>query len=57
MERACSTHEKNRSAYRILVGNSEGKIPLGRSILRWVDTVNMDHREIGWNSMDLIDLA
>jgi hypothetical protein len=26
-------------------------------IHRWVDNIKMDHREIGWGSMDWIDLA
>jgi hypothetical protein len=30
------------SSYRILVGKSEGKIPLGRSRIRWVDNIKMD---------------
>jgi hypothetical protein len=39
------------------VGNSEGRRPLGRPRRRWVDNVNMDLREIGWDGMDWIDLA
>jgi hypothetical protein len=46
-----------RNAYRILVVKSEGKRPLGRTRCRWVDNIKMDHREIGWDSMDWIDLA
>jgi hypothetical protein len=48
---------EKRIAYRILVGNPEGKRPLGRPRRRWVDNINMDFREIGWDSMDWIDLA
>jgi hypothetical protein len=47
----------NRNAYRILVGNPEGKRPLRRPRRRWVDNINMDLREIGWDGMDWIDLA
>jgi hypothetical protein len=36
-----------RNAYRILVGKPEGKRPLGRQNLRWVDNIKMDLREIG----------
>jgi hypothetical protein len=36
------------NAYRILVGEPEGKRPLGRSRRRWVDNIKMDLREIGW---------
>jgi hypothetical protein len=46
-----------RNAYRILVGKPEGKRPLGRPKRRWVDNIKMDLREIGWDFMDLIDLA
>jgi hypothetical protein len=48
---------KKRNAYRILVGNPEGKRPLERSRRRRVDNVKMDLREIGWVGMDWIDLA
>jgi hypothetical protein len=41
---------EKRNAYRILVGNPEGKRPLGRPRHRW------DLREIGWDGMDWIDL-
>jgi hypothetical protein len=48
---------ETRNAYRILVGEPEGKRPLGRSRRRWVDNIKIDLREIGWDSMDRIDLA
>jgi hypothetical protein len=47
--------EKN--VYRILVGNPEGKRPLGRPRRRCVDDIETDLREIGWSGMDWIDLA
>jgi hypothetical protein len=53
----CSTNGEKRSAYRILVGKSEGNRPIGRPRLRWEDNVKMDLREIGWGAMDWIDLA
>jgi hypothetical protein len=37
-----------RNGYKILVGNPEGKKPLGRPRRRWVDNIKMDLREIGW---------
>jgi hypothetical protein len=49
--------EETRNAYRILVAKPEGKRPLGRSRSRWVDNVKIDLREIGWDSMDWINLA
>jgi hypothetical protein len=47
MGRACSTNGGTRNAYRILVGNPEGKRPLGRPRRRWMDNIKMDLREIG----------
>jgi hypothetical protein len=38
---------ENRNAYRILVGMPEGRRPLGRPRLRWVDNIKMDLRDIG----------
>jgi hypothetical protein len=52
MGRACSTHREKRRAYRILVGKPEGKRPLGTPRRRWVDSIEMDLREIGWSGMD-----
>jgi hypothetical protein len=48
---------KKRNSYRLLVGKSEGKRPLGRPRLTCVDNVKMDLREIGCGGMDWIDLA
>jgi hypothetical protein len=57
MGRACSTNGGNGSAYRILVGKSEGKRQLGRPRRRWVNNIKMDLREIGWDDIDWIDLT
>jgi hypothetical protein len=46
-----------RNAYRILVGNPERERPLGRPRRRWVDNIEMDLREIGWDGGAWIDLA
>jgi hypothetical protein len=56
MGTVCSTNEK-KNAYTILVGNSEGKRPLGRSRRRLVDNIKIDFREIGWYGMYWMDLA
>jgi hypothetical protein len=47
------------NAYRILVGNPEGKRSLGRPRHRWVDNIKMDlrERERGWDGGDWISLA
>jgi hypothetical protein len=39
------------------VGKPDGKRPLGRSRRRWTDNIKMDLREIGWDGMQLINLA
>jgi hypothetical protein len=56
MGRAYGTNGEKRNPYRILVGNPEGKRPLGRPRQRGVDSIKMDLREIGWDGMDWIDL-
>jgi hypothetical protein len=40
---------ERRNAYRILVGKSEGKRPLGRPRRKWVDNIKIDLREISWD--------
>jgi hypothetical protein len=46
---------EKRNVYRILVGKSEGKRPLGRSRRMWVDNIKMNLREIRWDGMDWVD--
>jgi len=48
---------EERVVYRVLVGKPEGRRPLGRSSLRWVDNIWMDHQEVGCGYMDWIGLA
>jgi hypothetical protein len=43
--------------YMILVGNTEGKTPLGRPRRRWSGNIKTVLREIGWGCLDLINLA
>jgi hypothetical protein len=57
MGRTCSTYGEKRNAYRILVGNPQGKRQLGIPRRRWVDKIKMDQRDIGWDGGDWIDLA
>ena len=52
---ACMGEEKG--VYRVLVGKSEGKRPLGRPRRRWVDNIKMDLQEVGCGYMDWIGLA
>jgi hypothetical protein len=48
---------ENSNLYRLLVGKSEGKRPLGRPIRRWIDNIKMDLLEIGLSVVDWIGLA
>jgi hypothetical protein len=57
MGRKCSTNGEKRNAYRLLVGEPEGKRTPGRPRCRWMDSIKMDLRVIGWGGMDWIDLA
>jgi hypothetical protein len=52
MGRACSTNGEKRNAYRILVGKSERKRPLGIPRCRWVGNIKIDLRKIGWDGKD-----
>jgi hypothetical protein len=46
-----------RNVYRVLMGKPEGKRPLGKPRRRWEDGIRMNLREIGWGSVDWIQLA
>jgi hypothetical protein len=48
---------EKRNAYRLLVGKSEGRRPLGRPKRRWVDNIRMDLGEVRWGNVDWIGLA
>ena len=48
---------EERGVYRVLMGKSEGKRPLGRPRRRWVNNVGMDLQEVGCGYMDWIGLA
>ena len=49
--------EKGRGVYRVLVGKSEGKRPLGRPRLRWENNIKMDLQEVGGGFWDWMELA
>jgi hypothetical protein len=49
--------EERRGVYRVLVGNPEGKRPLGRPRRRWEYIIKMDVQEVECGGMDWIDLA
>jgi hypothetical protein len=48
---------ERRGTYRALVGKPEGRRSLGRSRRRWEDNIQMDLREVGWGSIDWINLV
>ena len=43
--------------HRVLVGRSEGKIPLGRPRPRWEDNIKTDLQEVKCGVMDWIELV
>jgi hypothetical protein len=59
MDRACTTNGHKRQAYRLLVGESEGKRAVGRPTGRWVDNIMTDlaERDRGRGDVDWIGLA
>jgi hypothetical protein len=48
---------EERNVYGVLMENPEGKTPLGKPRRRWEDGIRMDLWEIGWGSVDWIQLA
>jgi hypothetical protein len=48
---------EERNVYRVLMGKPEGKRPLGRPRHRCEDGIRMDLREIGWGSVDWIQMT
>jgi hypothetical protein len=48
---------EKRNSYRILIGKPEEKRPLGRPKRRWVDNIEKNPIEIGWDGMSWINLA
>jgi hypothetical protein len=49
--------EEGRGVYRVLIGRSEGKRPLGRPRRRWEDNIKLDLREIGIDGANWIRLV
>jgi hypothetical protein len=40
---------ESRGAYRVLVGEPEGRRPLGRPKCRWEDNIKIDLKKETWN--------
>jgi hypothetical protein len=53
---ACSTNRGEEEHYRLL-GEPEGRRPLGRPRHRWLDNIRIDLVEVGWGDVDWVDLA
>jgi hypothetical protein len=49
--------KEGRGVYRLLVGEPEGKRPLGRPRCRWDDNIKMDLQEVKCGGVDWIGLA
>jgi len=56
MGRACGTYGRHSGAYRVLVGNPDGKSPVGRPRRIWEDNIKMNPLDVGWGGMDRINL-
>jgi hypothetical protein len=54
---ACSTNGEKKNTYRLLVGQPEGRRPLGRPRRRWLVNIRMDLVEVGWGDVDWIGLV
>jgi len=48
---------ERRGLYRVLLGKTKRKSPLGRLRYRWEDNIKMDLQEVGCGGMDWIELA
>jgi len=48
---------EGKGEYRVLVGKTEGKGPLGRPRRRWEDDIKTDLQEMGCGGMEWIELA
>jgi hypothetical protein len=54
---ACGMHGRGEKVYKVLVGKSMGKRPLGRPRLRWENGIRISLREIGLGDVEWIQLA
>jgi hypothetical protein len=52
MGRAYGRNGEKDNAYRLFVGEPEGKQSLGRARLRWVDNIEMDLGKRAWDGID-----
>jgi len=50
----CGTYWRQKKCIEDLVGESEGKRPLGRPRHRWENNIKMDLQNMDWGGMDWI---
>jgi hypothetical protein len=48
----CGTNGEKRNVYRLIIGQSEGKRPLGRPRCRWIVYIKMNLLQIGLRVVD-----
>jgi len=48
---------EGKGVYKVLMGKSEGRRPLGRPRHRWEDNIRMDLREVGYGCVDWMEIA
>jgi len=48
---------ERRCIYRVLLGKTQGKRPLGRARCRWEDNIKTDLQEVGCGVLNWIELA
>jgi hypothetical protein len=53
----CSAYGGQKRRIQVLVGQPEGKRPLGKPKYRWEDNVKMDLQEVGFGGMYWIEMA
>jgi hypothetical protein len=49
-------HESNENAYKFLVRTPEGQRPLGRYRSKREDNIKVDHKELGYEGLEWIQL-
>jgi len=54
---ACSAYRDRRGVYRVLVGKSEGKRPLGRPRRKLEYNIMTNLQEVGCGAMDWMEVA
>ena len=45
---APSTYGERRRAYKVSMGKTEGRTPLGRPRRRWEDNIKMNFQKVEW---------